>query len=266
MMVTQGATRNTVWPRVVFYGGLLLLMVTVVSGALARWLPPFAANHIGWDSEAYVFAIAMAAWVEFGCWRLAGRARLATGLLIGLAFLILYFIALIHSLPNSFTTLSEAFFALAILVPYAAIERPLGVWPLAASALLVAAIIIGVGNWPKSAWLMLAEGLSLIVLAPWAFDLLDRSILDLRQPARAAKRAVLYVILILTPVAVVLMGTSVRYSGSFVSWVLQYIGRSQESFLGLLLVMAYLAIVRPKRSRSKRKEYEQSKSPLSEKC
>lgn len=241
--VVAGRARTPL--AVLFYGGLGLLMLAIFTGALGSLLPTSMASHISDDSEAYVFALLLSAWVQWGVWRLPAGRSLRIGVGLGVLCALITILLLSTDLPGSVKTLNETFFALAILIPYVSLRRPLGWWPHACSIALILAIVGGVRAWPDSLWLTLAEGLTIVVLAPWAFDVLDRTILESRAKNEPWMRSTLYGVLIAIPVFVVLLGVDRRAGQGLVPQTLDYIGRSQESFVGLLLVLLYLALVKP---------------------
>ncbi len=240
----QADQRASVSLMVLFYGGLALLMLAIFTGALDSILPTSMASHVSDDSEAYVFAMLLAAWVQWGVRRLPSEGALRLGAGFGVFCALVTIVLLATHLPGSVKTLNETFFALAILIPYVSLRRPLGWWPQACSIALIFVIAGGVGLWPESLWRTLAEGLTIVVLAPWAFDVLDRTILEPRAKNEAWMRPTLYGLLIAIPVVVVLLGVDRRAGGGVVPQTLDYIGRSQESFVGLLLVLVYLALVK----------------------
>ncbi len=233
---------------VLFYGGLAVLMLAIFTGALGAVLPGSMASHISDDSEAYVFALLLGAWIQWGVWRLPYERLVKLGAALGALCGVITVVLLVTDLPGSVKTLNETFFALAVLVPYVSLRRPLGWWPHVCSIVLLLAIVGGVGLWPESLWRTLAEGLTIVVLAPWAFDLLDRTILDFRAENQPWMRPTLYGLLIAIPVVVVALGVERRVGHGLVPQTLDYIGRSQESFVGLLLVLVYFALIRRNRS------------------
>lgn len=247
------AAKNTAGPRrrllqrllpIAFYGGLLLLLALILSKNLSQLGPERVMTAIAYDSESYVFAIGLAAWIQWGCWKLHGRTRWSAAAALSLLFAGLTVFTLTADLPGSVKTLNEAFFALAVLVPFVTLPRPLGAWPVAGSLLLAILIGVAVGVWPGSLVVALAEGMTILALTPWAFDVLDREVLDPRANVSNWSRLVLYCVLFLVPMFVVALGVERRTQGGFINDVLHYLGRSQESFVGVLLVMVYLAAVR----------------------
>lgn len=240
--MVKTSDRAVLGARLVFYGALLLLTGLIQAGVLGALGPAGLMKHISADSESYVFAIVLCAWIEWGAWRLRGSRLAITAAALCLVFAGITVFTLTADLPSSVRTLNESFFALAVLIPYVALRRPLGVWPAVGSVLLAVGIAVSAALSPHSIVVSLAEGMTILVLAPWVFDVLDRELLT-RIRSGVAGRYVVYATLVLVPVAVVGLGVARRTDGGFVNGVLHYLGRSQESFVGMLLVAVYLAVV-----------------------
>lgn len=225
-----------------FYGGLALLLTLIMTKQLPNILPKSLARPIGYDSEGFFLALVLAAWIQFGCWRLSGRRLWSNALILATVFAGIGVFLIATDLPSSVKTLNEASLALAVLIPFVALQRPLGRWPLAASLCVTAAVAVGAGLWPDSLVVNLAETMVALIIAPWAFDLYDRGILDREARASMRLRLLGYGLLIAIPTVVVMLGTARRTQGGVFNDVLHYLGRSQESFVGILLVTVFLAI------------------------
>lgn len=233
---------RTVIASLVFYGGLAVLLAAIFTKTLAEVLPRSLATPIGYDSEGFFFAIVLAAWIQFGRWRLEGAQLWRPALTLGAFFALAGVWLLSTDPPSSIKTLNETCFALAVLVPYVALRRPLPGWAPVLSLVLIAAVVTGVVLWPDSLVVNLAETMTTLVLAPLAFDLFDQGILDREPWTDLRLRLAGYAALIVIPTVVVLLGTERRTEGGLVNNVLHYLGRSQESFVGILLVALFLAV------------------------
>ncbi len=234
-----------------FYGGLVLLMVLILSGGLGAVLPAELARRIGYNSEGYALAVLLAAWIQFVLPRLHAGTRWAVTLLVAGLSLALGAALVSSDLPSSFTTLNEAFFALGLVLPYLALTRPLPRWPALLSTALLVLVVLGVAtSSADSPVVRLAETLVVLILMPLAFDLVDRGILDPAARTSAVLRCAWYAALVIIPIVVVLLGNDVREGGG-VHAVLQYIGRVHEAVIGVLLVQLYFAVALGRRGRSR---------------
>lgn len=225
-----------------FYGGLALLMLAILTQTLTWVLPDDVARRVGFNSEGYTLALLLAAYIQLVLPRLRDATRWPVAMLVaGICFaaaLGLYG----SDLPSRFKTLNEALFALALVLPYVTLRRPLGRWPGVVSAALLAAVVLGVVTNPaESPAVLLAETFAVLVLAPLAFDVVDRGILDPAAVTSRALRLTWYAVLVAVPLVVVALGTDVRTGGGWHA-VLEYLGRTHEGVIGLLLVQLYLAV------------------------
>lgn len=230
-----------------YYGGLASLLLLIMSGLLRQIIPAGLATRIGHDSEGFFIALCLAAWIQFGHSRVRNptRLRLALGLAVAMAAVGLALT--VSSLPTWLTTLDEGCYALAVLIPYAALRRPIGRWPYFASVGLAIVVALSVAYDPggESPVVILAESTMAWILAPWAFDLFNRRVLEPGVWVGVKKQLVGYLIFIAVPVTVVLLGTGVRSGEGVTGLTLDYLGRSQESFLGLVFVSIFLGTVLP---------------------
>lgn len=237
-------TPKAVWViSLVFYGGLTLLLVAIMTKTLDNVLPSGFATKIGYDSEGFFFALGLAAWLQLGIARLQGRRLWAWALGLGVLFAFLGLVMLNVPMPSAFKTLNEPCFALALVILYVALRRPLGAWPPMLSAALVVTVVMGVALWPDSLVINLAETTMTLILAPLAFDVFDRRILDPSSRERRILRRCWYAALIVLPVTVVALGVEERLGDGVLNQALHYLGRSQESFVGILLATAFISIV-----------------------
>ncbi|MBA2416801.1 MAG: hypothetical protein H0V64_13130 [Geodermatophilaceae bacterium] len=228
---------------VVFYGGLALLMFLILTTLLDRVLPTDLANRLGYNSEGYTLALVVCAWIQAVRPRLSEPLRWWIALAAGLGCAAIGLGLYASELPSQLKTLNETFIALALILPYLTLARPLRRWvPLAISTGVAAAVVLGVvlGS-RQSPFVLLAETMAMLFLVPLALDVVDRAILEPRAPTSAVRRYGWYAMLVVVPLAVVLLGTDAR-SGDGFAVVLDYLGRVHESVIGVLLVHVYLAV------------------------
>ena len=108
-----------------YYGGLALVLALILLQLLDEVLGKRLATHIGHNSEAYLAALVLSAWIQYVRPRLAGkRAEWPTALLVGVIMLVIGIVLVQTHLPSRFRTLNEAFIALGILIPYVQARRP----------------------------------------------------------------------------------------------------------------------------------------------
>jgi hypothetical protein len=159
----------------VFYGAVLLVLVSVLTGTVTLVLPqPFAA-HVSRNSEGYVIVLLLAAWIEFVQPRLP-RAR--AGVLLTLAAAATSFaigvLLVTGPLPTVVATLNEGFFAVAFLLCWVQAPRPLPwpVWLVPVVAALVPVLLISFDPVVRA-----AEIIAALVLFPIGLDVVDPGIL-----------------------------------------------------------------------------------------
>jgi hypothetical protein len=235
---------------VVFYGGLLLVLASIVFQWLPRIAPDGIASRIGHNSEGYLAAVVVAAWIQYVRPRLTGHRRewpvtalvAAVSLGIGLALIA-------SDLPSRWRTLNETFLALAVLLPYLQVRRPL---PRALPGGIAAGLLVVVIAFESTAAVTdLAETFGLLILAPLAFDLVDREILDPRARTAGRVRLLWLAALVVVPVVLSVLEYKVGVDG-VLGVAVRYGVRVTEAFVCLLLVEVYLALVlaRPGRHRA----------------
>ena len=128
-----------------FHGLLLVLMAVIVSRHLGDLLPTPVARHVSNDSEGYVEALALGAWIQFVRPRLVRtRARWPVALLAGLGCLALGTWLYNSHILSTVRTLNETFVALGVLLPYLQARRPLprAVGPCAALTVVLVTVLL----------------------------------------------------------------------------------------------------------------------------
>jgi hypothetical protein len=236
------------WQRVVaglYYGGLIVLLILIITKTLTHVIPGGVGRHIAQDSEGWVLALLLPLWIEYARPRLAGRRSewVATTAAALLMFAVLMLLYNTHSIIGSVKTLNETFFALTLLIPYVQpIRRPSRyvAWGLALAVLvLVPALdhtsLMGLVT-------NLAEGIVMLILAPVAFDVTDRGILQPDRPSPLRLRQAWWALLLILPVLFILVRHA--HVGGTAGAAVYYATRVQEAFVGMLLLELYFAIRR----------------------
>jgi hypothetical protein len=226
---------------IVFYGGLLALLAGILLEIFPLFLPDGVADRIGRNSEAVLLALILATWIEHARPRVsASRLEWPLTLGVALAFAAVAVLFLWSELPSRFRTLNEPFLASAVLVPYVQVRRPLPPRvALFASLAVLAVIVFGERTQVVTD---LAEMLGALVLAPIAFDVVDRGILDADAPTSTPLRYGWYVVLVATPVVFTVLQYGVSGVSGVVGEVTRYGVRIAEAFLCLLVVELYFAV------------------------
>lgn len=228
---------------VLFYGGLGLLMLLILTDTLADVLPAGVARRVAFNSEGYTFALLLAAWIQGVLPRWRGRARGVLALLAGGFSAVVAVVLYTSDWASRVKTLNEAFFGLALVLPYVALRRPLPRWlPPVLSAVVLAVIAYAItSDNPDSPAVLLAESFAVYLLAPIGFDVVDRGVLDARAVTSTVCRWGFYSVLVVVPVSVVALGVDRRQGGGFAE-VLEYVGRVHEGIIGILAVLLFFAV------------------------
>lgn len=232
--------RGRVVMGVVFYGGLLLLMAAILLQLLDNVLPNGLARRIGFNSEGFVLALMIAAWIQFARPRLTdSKSQWPVTLAVGLACVAVGVALLATDLPPRFRTLNETFLAAGVVLPYLQLRRPLPPWvPIAFSAAVFAAIVFFSHTELVTG---LAETLGVLVLLPLAVDVYDRGILDSKALTSPTVRYGFYAALVIVPVTLSILERKLDIGGVFGD-VTRYGVRLHESFICILLVSLYFAV------------------------
>lgn len=221
--------------------GLLLVIVT---DNLGRFLPPSLSHHVGNDSEGYLLALLLPAWIAWVRPRLARtRAEWPVTLAVaGLFFVLFLALYLDAGFYGKIRTLNETLFALAFLVPYVQLGRR----PSTRVALLISGAVLGLALLAEATPLgtmvtVLAEGVVMLVIAPLLFDVTDRGILSPDRPSPMTWRVLGWVLLVAVPIGYI----GLRHLHSSVAAIrlgADYGVRAQESFVGMFLIAMLYAV------------------------
>lgn len=224
-----------------FYAGLAVLLLAILTQTLSSVMPGGLARRIGQNSEAYVFALFLAAWIQLVMPRIP-RSRVWWWVIpTGIAITALGFVLLDSTMPARIRTLNESFIALGLLIPYVSLRRPLGIWAPLASLGFTIVVVVGIGS-PDSLVVDLAEALGFLILTPLALDVVDRGILEPTAPTRPGMRVAWYLFLLAVPVITSAIGVQARQDDGHFATVLDYLGRMHESFIGVLIVVVFFSV------------------------
>jgi len=225
---------------VLYYGGLALVLALILLQLLDEVLGKRLATHIGHNSEAYLAALVLSAWIQYVRPRLAGkRAEWPTALLVGVIMLVIG-IALVQThLPSRFRTLNEAFIALGILIPYVQARRPLSrviSYGLPGVVLLLV-LVIGDRGLVRDQ----AESAVMLILIPIGLDLIDRGILQSDAVTSVRARWSWYAALVLIPVVFVALRKGAHVDGWAGNRML-YSQRGLEGYIATFFIEVYFAV------------------------
>jgi hypothetical protein len=236
---------------VLFYAAMVATLAAILLDVLPVIAPRPIATRIAHNSEGFLLALVLAAWIQYARPRLTGtRREWPVTLLVATALAAVGVLLLATHLPSRFRTLNEAFLAAGLLLPYLQLRRPL---PRHVAALVSAgALAVIVLGERTQAVTDLAEMLAVLVLAPIALDLVDPAILDPAAHAASGRRYAWYALLVLAPLTFSVLEYHVGVTGAFGD-VIRYAVRVTEAFLCLLLLELYAAGYRsiPERTRTR---------------
>lgn len=224
-----------------YYSVLVVLGLLAVTGRLPDVLPAWFATHIGKDSEAILLALVLPAWIQFARPRLAGTRREwpLTGLAVAVLVALGLWMYVTGPLPGNVETLNEPLFALAALVPYVQLRRPVTrALAVGMPAVLLLLILTASGT---ALVTNLAELLAMLVLVPLGLDVVDRAILDPQARTSSGVRWSWYALLLAAPMFISVVLADAFAPGTTADAV-RYAIRVQEAWIGLLLVQLYFAV------------------------
>jgi Flp pilus assembly pilin Flp len=225
---------------VLYYGGLALVLALILLQLLDEVLGKKLATHIGHNSEAYLAALVLAAWIQYARPRLAGtRVEWPVAVLVGAVMLVIG-IALIQThLPSRFRTLNEAFIALAVLIPYVQARRPLSRVLSYGLPGLVLLLVLVVGD--RGLVRDLAETATMLIFIPIGLDLVDRGILQSDAVTSIRARWAWYAALVLIPIVFVALRRGAHVGGWAGNRML-YSQRGLEGYIAAFFIEVYFAV------------------------
>lgn len=225
---------------VAYYGAIALLLTLILTATLARVLPGGLAGQVSRNSEGLLVLLAVSVWIQFVRVRLVTPARVwSTALLAAAVCVVVGLVLRYGPVPPQLVTLNEPAFALALLLPYLQLRRPLPPWGWLLPAAAVAIPLVGGNN---SATTDLAEAFGALFLIPISVDAIDRGILD-RSPVPLLRVLAWMTVLVVAVVA--LHAVVDRTPVGVVEEVTRYISRVTEMFIASLLFHTYFSLLRP---------------------
>ena len=225
---------------VLYYAGLALVLALILLQLLDDVLGKKLATHIGRNSEAYLAALVLSAWIQFARPRLAGtRAEWPVAIVVGVVMLVIGIVLIQTHLPSRFRTLNEAFIALGILIPYVQARRPVSrvlSYGLPGVVLLLA-LVVGDRGLVRD----LAETATMLILIPIGLDLVDRGILQSDAVTSIRARWTWYAALVLIPIAFVALRKGAHVGGWAGNRML-YSQRGLEGYIAAFFIGVYFAV------------------------
>jgi len=220
-----------------YYAVLVVLLVLAVTGTLRTVIPGPVGKHLAEDSEGLLLALLLSLWIQYVRPRLTGSRRewFVTGLAVVVDLALgLWLFGGAEGLPSRVFTLNETFLALAVLLPYVQLRRPLpAAVPLGLSGGVLLLVLVASRN---TLITDLAETLAMLVLVPIGLDVVDRAVLDPTRWTPEVRRWSWYAFLLVVPACFALLFDAVGGEA------LRYAVRVQEAFVGLLLIELYFTI------------------------
>ncbi len=225
---------------VLYYGGLALVLALILLQLLDEVLGRRLASHIAHNSEAYLAALVLSAWIQFVRPRLAGRrAEWPIAVLAGVIMLAIG-VALVQThLPSRFRTLNEAFIALAVLIPYVQTRRPLSRVLSYGLPGVVLLLVLAVGD--RGIVRDQAESAAMLILIPIGLDFIDRGILQSDAVTSVRARWSWYAALVLIPLVFVALRKGAHVGGWAGNRML-YSQRGLEGYIAAFFIEVYFAV------------------------
>ena len=223
-----------------YYGGLALVLALILLQLLDEVLGRKLATHIGHNSEAYLAALVLSAWIQYVRPRLAGaRAEWPVTFLVGVVMLAIGIALIQTDLPSRFRTLNEAFIALAVLIPYVQARRPVSrilSYGLPGVVLLLA-LVVGDRGLVRDQ----AETAIMLIVIPIGLDLIDRGILQSDAVTSIRARWSWYAALVLIPIVFVALRKGAHVGGWAGNRML-YSQRGLEGYIAAFIIEIYFAV------------------------
>lgn len=226
---------------IAYFGALAVLLALILTGTVSTVLPGGLAGQVSRNSEGLLVVLAVSLWIQFVRVRPMTRPQvLAVALLAAAAWGIVGLVLLFGPAPAQLVTLNESAFALALLLPYLQLRRPLPLWGwLLLPVLAVAIPLIGGAN-PVTT--DLAEAFGALFLIPLSVDAVDRGILD-RSPVSLFR--VLAWMAVLVGVVVALHAFVDFTPVGLFEEVTRYLSRVTEMIIASLMLHTYFSLLRP---------------------
>ncbi len=224
----------------VYFAAVTLVAAMTIRHDFARFLPTKLANEIGHNREALGLALLLCPIIQwFRPW--AARQRRPMWWALGLA-VVLYAFGwwMLHKSgwTSDWYTFSESFYGAAFITVYIQPRRPIR-WAMWVPPAVVAGIVL----FEHTGWVLdQSEDLVMILLAPFAFDIFDRRILDRSAADRPGLRAGWVASLVVAWFVLWRLANAVRpdLSGPF-DYTVDYAYRAAEAYWGIWLVHVYFS-------------------------
>jgi hypothetical protein len=225
---------------ILYYGLLVALLAGILLQLLPLVLPDALAARVGRNSEGLLLALLVSLWIQWARPFLSGHPReWSYAAVAALTSVAVGLLLLASDLPSRFRTLNEAFLAVALLIPWLQLRRPLRRRLAVGIPLLLLLLVVTLHR--TAAVTDLAEMLGALVLVPLALDVVDRGILDPSAVTSRVRRWAWYAFLVAAPIAFSLLQYRLGVPEGLEKTV-RYLVRITEAFLFLLVVELWFAV------------------------
>lgn len=214
----------------VLYGVLAALSILIVLEQLDTLLPEGIAAHVSRNNEGIVALLLLSAWIQV----LRTRPDISWGItvLVAAALVAVAVLVLVLDVRSTVRTLNEALFAVAVLVVYCRLARPLPRW----GWILPAASLLAIITTSHTSWgVDLAETYFFVLLVPVGLDWADRSILEPSEPQHMGRLVSWTVFLVAAPMAFAALRPDQPYE-NVLEEILRYLSRPTEAFVAVLML------------------------------
>jgi hypothetical protein len=223
----------------IFYVGMGLLLLVLVTKFQANFLPSGLSSQIGHNSESVVLAIVVAAEIQLLRGRRRTPALLVAMVVIAFALIGLGLLLKDADLRSSIVTLNEPLIGSGFVLLYLCLPRS------RATAITVAVLVaLYVVIFYNTDFVVAqAESLVAIALAGPALDIFDRTILQPTEPDEPGLRIFWMALLLVAVICLIAAYSWVHadlHHGAFRNTI-DYLQRGEESFWGWLLIHAYFS-------------------------
>jgi len=224
---------------IVYYAGMALILLVLVTKAQTHFLPLGIAKQIGHNSESFALGLAVAATIQFARPRWLTSRGVVWGLVLAVAavWILLALGVYYLGLPSSIKTLNEPLAGAGVLTVYLGAKRPL---PRAWLMPLITAVVVVVAYHLRLVQSQ-AEAVTAVVAVSISTDLTARSIL-LPRVRETAMVWGWYAFLAVWP-ALMLFLNHQDLPGVLGDGV-NYMARGAEGFWGALLICLYFGVLR----------------------
>jgi hypothetical protein len=224
---------------VIFYTTMVVVLLVLVTRTQQQFLPSGLARQVGHNSEAFLFALLVAAEIQL----LRNRARtprlLVAMATLGVVFIVLGLSLRQSALPGTLTTLNEPVIGAGFLLFYLCLPRSRMTALLAVLSVTLCIAVL----FDTSFVLDQAESLVPLVLAGPAIDIFDPRLLGGDSVGTRALWVTWMVTLTLLAVVFIPLGAWARAEdlGAGAETTIDYLRRAIEGYWGWLFVHAYFA-------------------------